>query len=186
MEKKNNRGIIILMGVIIGVLLVLCVLFATDTITFNKKNNTTSNEDATTTKDTSDINQTSSDKITGEKIVGNYTFEECIDGEANADGIVSACWDYKLKIENINNNYVATLDINGYQTFQSLNLGIEENDGKFNFIFKQNNENYSSTYKEGDILFAMYYNSDKLYTSWQKLQPNADGNKQDNIYFERK
>ena len=102
MEKKNNRGIIILMGVIIGVLLVLCVLFATDTITFNKKNNTTSNEDATTTKDTSDINQTSSDKITGEKIVGNYTFEECIDGEANADGTVSACWDYKLKIENIN------------------------------------------------------------------------------------
>ena len=80
MEKKNNRGIIILMGVIIGVLLVLCVLFATDTITFNKKNNTTSNKDATTTKDTSDINQTSSDKITGEKIVGNYTFEECIDG----------------------------------------------------------------------------------------------------------
>lgn len=45
MEKKNNRGIIILMGVIIGVLLVLCVLFATDTIKFNSKvtNNSTQN-----------------------------------------------------------------------------------------------------------------------------------------------
>ena len=68
MEKKNNKIIIILMGVIIGVLLVLCVLFATDTITFNKKNNTISNEDATTTTDTSDINQTISDKITGENV----------------------------------------------------------------------------------------------------------------------
>ena len=37
MEKKNNKGIIILMGVIILILVVLCILFATNTITFNHK-----------------------------------------------------------------------------------------------------------------------------------------------------
>ena len=37
MEKKNNKGIIILMGVIIVILAVLCILFATNTITFNHK-----------------------------------------------------------------------------------------------------------------------------------------------------
>ena len=37
MEKKNNKGIIILIGVIIIILAVLCVLFATNTITFNHK-----------------------------------------------------------------------------------------------------------------------------------------------------
>ena len=44
MEKKNNRGIIILMGGIIGVLLVLCVLFATDTIRIEKKESSIKNE----------------------------------------------------------------------------------------------------------------------------------------------
>ena len=37
MEKKNNRGIIILMGVIIIILAVLCVLFTTGIIKFNNK-----------------------------------------------------------------------------------------------------------------------------------------------------
>ena len=37
MSKKSNKGIIILMGVIILILVVLCILFATNTITFNHK-----------------------------------------------------------------------------------------------------------------------------------------------------
>ena len=37
MEKKSNKGIIILMSIIIVILAVLCVLFATNTITFNHK-----------------------------------------------------------------------------------------------------------------------------------------------------
>ena len=43
MEKKNNSLVIILMGVIIVILAVLCVLFATDTINLksNKSNNST-------------------------------------------------------------------------------------------------------------------------------------------------
>lgn len=38
MEKKNNSLVIILMGVIIVILAVLCVLFATDTISFKSNN----------------------------------------------------------------------------------------------------------------------------------------------------
>ena len=37
MKSGDNKGIIILMGVIIIILVVLCVLFATNTITFNSK-----------------------------------------------------------------------------------------------------------------------------------------------------
>ncbi len=37
MKKKNNGIVIILMGVIIVILAVLCILFATNTITFNHK-----------------------------------------------------------------------------------------------------------------------------------------------------
>ena len=37
MKNGDNKGIIILMGVIIIILVVLCVLFATNTITFNSK-----------------------------------------------------------------------------------------------------------------------------------------------------
>lgn len=43
MEKKNNSLVIILMGVIIVILAVLCILFATDTISFNI-NKSNSNE----------------------------------------------------------------------------------------------------------------------------------------------
>lgn len=39
MEKKNNNLVIILMGIIIVILAVLCVLFATNTITFNNGKN---------------------------------------------------------------------------------------------------------------------------------------------------
>lgn len=37
-EKRNNKGVIVLLIVLILILSVLCVLFATDTINFNKNN----------------------------------------------------------------------------------------------------------------------------------------------------
>ena len=56
MEKKNNKGIIILMGVIIVILAVLCILFATNTITFNHKEikNEIENQKNTSTKENED------------------------------------------------------------------------------------------------------------------------------------
>ena len=56
MEKKSNKGIMILMGVIIVILAVLCVLFATNTITFNHKKikNEIENQENTSTKENED------------------------------------------------------------------------------------------------------------------------------------
>ena len=56
MEKKNNKIIIILMGIIIVILAVLCVLFATNTITFNHKEikNEIENQENTSTKENED------------------------------------------------------------------------------------------------------------------------------------
>ena len=56
MEKKSNKGIIILMSIIIVILAVLCVLFATNTITFNHKEikNEIENQENTSTKENED------------------------------------------------------------------------------------------------------------------------------------
>ena len=56
MEKKSNKGIMILIGVIIVILAVLCVLFATNTITFNhqKIKNEIENQENTSTKENTD------------------------------------------------------------------------------------------------------------------------------------
>ena len=56
MEKKNNKIVIILMGVIIVILAVLCVLFATNIITFNHKEikNEIENQENTSTKENED------------------------------------------------------------------------------------------------------------------------------------
>ena len=53
MEKRNNNIVIILMGVIIIILAVLCVLFATNTITFNHKEikNEKENQENTSVKE---------------------------------------------------------------------------------------------------------------------------------------
>ena len=53
MEKKSNKGIMILMGIIIVILAVLCILFATNTITFNhqKIKNEIENQENTSTKE---------------------------------------------------------------------------------------------------------------------------------------
>lgn len=64
MEKKNNKGIIILMGVIIIILAVLCVLFVTDTIKFNSKVINNSNRNTSIFKD----NKISDDSISNQTI----------------------------------------------------------------------------------------------------------------------
>ena len=59
MEKKSNKGIIILMSIIIVILAVLCVLFATDTIKFNSKVINNSDQNTFISKD----NKASDDSI---------------------------------------------------------------------------------------------------------------------------
>lgn len=80
MEKKNNKGIIILMGVIILILVVLCILFATNTITFNHKEikneienqkNTSVKEDNTVQKENQDTKEGS--KTEEKKVLYLYT-----------------------------------------------------------------------------------------------------------------
>ena len=76
MEKKNNKGIIILMGVLV----VLCILFATNTITFDHKEikneienqkNTSVKEDNTDQKENQDTKEGS--KTEEKKVLYLYT-----------------------------------------------------------------------------------------------------------------
>lgn len=100
MEKKNNNGVVImLMGVIIVILAVLCVLFATDTITFNKNINDSNLTNESQTKDESNANKsetvlTNEDALTIIKEVYNKfvkfdsfsAVEFCGDYESNSNG----------------------------------------------------------------------------------------------------
>lgn len=198
MENKNNKIIIVIMGVIIIILAILCILFVTNTITFNTKvnsnakenlNNVSNNNNDNITNENSNNNTTTNnDTLTNcDEIIGNYEFEETIPGGADAGGMVSAVWTYDLDIVNSNNECQATLEINGFQTMEKYNLKIRKNDNKYSFIYDSDAlEKDYHRYKSEDVLFYMYNKENSLYTSWNLLKPNIDSNKEDGIYFNKK
>lgn len=59
MEKNNNKGVVALLIVIIAILVALCILFATDTISFNS-NTTNDNKQISENKEINDNNVTNS------------------------------------------------------------------------------------------------------------------------------
>ena len=85
MENKNNKGVIILLSIIIVILAVLCILFATDTITLNTKtsenttketsnsqSNTTENNNSITKEEATNILKTAADRLG--KISNGYPY----------------------------------------------------------------------------------------------------------------
>ena len=192
-NQNNNKGVIALLVVIIVILAVLCVLFATRTITL--KSNSVDNEN----QQTSETNDIIEDNNEGEtelntnycnNIVGNYSFEEVIPNGGDANGITSVTYDYKLSIVNEQNNCNATLEINGFQTFNRIQLNVQYNSGQYDFLFDtyaDGDVTYSGnagTYNKGDILFSFYKNNE-LYTHWGKYLPHVEKNKTDGIYFKK-
>ena len=200
MENKNNKIIIVIMGVIIIILAILCILFATNTITFNTKVNSNTKENLnnksnnnndninSTNENNNNNTTTNNDTLTNcDEIIGSYEFEEAIPSGADAGEMTSAEWTYDLNIVNSNNECQATLEINGFQTMEKYNLKIRKNDNKYSFIYDSDVlEKDYHRYKSEDVLFYMYNKEDSLYTSWNLLKPNVDSNKEDGIYFNKK
>ena len=180
MKKKNNREIIILMGIIIGVLLVLCVLFATNKITLNnnpnqdKINNKTNNnnqskeeentnsytinykEETYTTKNKEDIENTNNKRnvITIEN-KNNPNAASLIENKLNE--ISDKMWeDIKKVADESNENPSTGLGVNylietGEITNNRLTF-IVNTVGSFGGVPWNNNEGYNFDATTGNLL----------------------------------
>lgn len=178
MEKKNNNGIII--GLLIGIIIMLLVfigLFATNRISFNTKEVSSSNQE----KENKEVENLESNKNTEstnylEKIAKDYEFNEF--AEPNQT------WVYKLSIIKENGEYFAILNIDGFQTMKRMKLKVHYENNEYVFQLKEYmDENVGTLYNIDDILFKLYERNNEIYTKWEKLQPMLEKNKTDGIYF---
>lgn len=129
MEKKNNKIAIILMGIIIVVLVILCILFATDKISF-KENNVEKNK-ITENEDVLEQSEESNKSEQSDNVTNNSNF--------NSVGI-----DYDKFVEKIGNfdyGFIKMDSINYNSTSYNVGLTI---DGKVIINFEKEIENISN------------------------------------------
>ena len=154
MEKKNNKGIIILMGVIILILVVLCILFATNTITFNHKEikneienqkNTSVKEDNTDQKENQDTKEGS--KTEEKKVLYLYT-----SGDNNAmKGNPEILKIYSIDDKEIDFQYHAVWN-------EKDILGVAKNKSPNNYVYEDNNYKIELNLNEDYIEVSEYTN----------------------------
>ena len=178
MEKKNNNGVLIglLIGIIIMVLIVVG-LFATNTISFNTKETSTTNQEKEN-KEVENLEGNKNKESTSdlEKIAKNYEFNESAEPNQNMS--------YKLSFIKENGEYFAILNIDGFQTMKRMKLKVHYENNEYVFQLKEYmDENVGTLYNIEDILFKLYEKNNTIYTKWEKLQPMLEKNKTDGIYF---
>lgn len=147
MEENNKNGTIILMGVIIVILAVLCVLFATNTISFhselvdndNQETNDSSNnsnvedenivnENTNTQKPTS--NETSYNNTTVDQYLGKWYLEKQDYSYIN------------IKKSDDHSGYKVDFLVNKMANYNNLNLYCSDNSGACYFS-GDNNHSYA-------------------------------------------
>lgn len=171
MEKKNNSLVIILMGVIIVILAVLCVLFATGKINLksNEPSNETNNQEVEnqniTNNESENQNEIQKAKYEGQSFVGCYQI-------LNRDGFATSKYDSSklssidLEIQLLEDGTAKVayqLNDQGHQTknqydatYELVNTTTEQIDGdyykvlqlKFNTNEAKNDNNISFLEKE--------------------------------------
>ena len=161
-NQKNNKGVIALLIVIIIILSALCILFATDTISFNSNgvNDNAANEDINTNEDI-DANDQS-----------NVENNDVIISDDEDDTNAQENEKYKnitLSKENESFDYDKLhLEFNGVPT--------EEGDGYFNYVL---NIKY-----DGKNINSSFFNDKENYRIWSSnMAANFKVYKIDNIYI---
>ena len=143
MENKNNNKIIIYLLIVINLILsVLCILFATDTISlkFNDVDNSEINENATeNNKDNNEINNSNYNETSNQNTIGKINIKR--------DGVVS--------LEKVPTDIVGkyVYSENDYFILNSDGTAIASNDSiTYNFT-------YQLTYNKNQILVELYDNT---------------------------
>ena len=189
MEKKNNGLVIILMGIIIVILIALCILFATNTITFNHKEIKNEIENQ---KNTNELNNEESilseeqAKTVLKNIVENSTVRHIYDNPGLTYCNNSEEKQYSEEELGLNYNWSYFQKCNDYNSYDELvkyfkNYFTEE-------YYKNNLENkYSVTTKSkivGGIETYFYLEKDgNLYVAYTLKGTNMSKNKISNTNY---
>lgn len=117
---------------------------------------------------------------------GFYVFSES--GGKTLNGAAEMMIIYTLDISKENNEYVAYLNIDGYQTMKRIKAQIKQEGNDLSVLF----ENYlpgniGELYQKGNLLFKLDgTNKDKMKTSWYSIEPAfTSTDSLNNSYFEK-
>ena len=93
---------------------------------------------------------------------------------------------YTIKIYKENNEYYGDISIDGFQTMNRIRTKAVGDKNSVNLVFDTYlPDNVGERYEKGDILLSLERKGQKVYTSWGKLQPMFQENKQSGeVYFE--
>ena len=156
MKKKNNRRIIILMGVIIGVLIVLCVLFATNKITFNSKvdENSTQNTSEKDNTDQKENENKKEDNTTEEKeVLFLYTSGDDNSVKGNPE---------TLKIYSMDD---AKIDFQYHAVWNEKDIsGVAQKTGTNKYVYETNNYKIELNFNENSVAVKEYTNEQLIST----------------------
>lgn len=159
MKKKNNNIVIILMGVIIVVLVALCILFATNIITFSSKVNKNSNQSTSVKENTDqkgnqDIKEDS--KTEEKKVLYLYTSGDNNAMKGNPE---------TLKIYNMDEKEI---DFQYHAVWNEKDIsGVAQNTNSNKYVYEDNNYKIELNLNE-DSIEVNEYTSGQL-TSTVKL-----------------
>ena len=128
-NKKNNKGVIVLLIIIITILSVLCVLLATDTINFKSKDTTNNNSNQTIENITNNSLKFANQTTAKATLFHSDNSKSTIDIKIDNSNIVFTSDAKELTLSNINAKYMY-LDM--YMDVCSQTL----------YYIKQNNELY--------------------------------------------
>lgn len=90
--------------------------------------------------------------------------------------------DYSLVVDA---NKKGVLTVQGFQVYQVMNVTLQDTASETSVIFNSfAEENMGINFVAGDKLFDINNDGQKLLTTWDKLQPSLDQNKNSGTYFE--
>lgn len=101
---------------------------------------------------------------------GSYGYEEATQGGSESD---TQAWEYKLDIGTEGGEGPITLTINGFQTMTNIHATGVLSEGSLDVVFDSYGEdNLSTLYGKGDVLFTLTPSGSGLFIQWKKMQPN--------------
>lgn len=93
---------------------------------------------------------------------------------------------YDVQIYKKGSEYYANINIDGWMTALSMRANITEQNNEIALIFDKyiGDDNNSTVYKKGDILFSLKKEENVINTYWDKLKPMLLANKKNGkVYF---
>jgi len=118
---------------------------------------------------------------------GGYTYSETpVQGIGAVDMGSLMVMHWEIKIDEDSAGYFADLEINGWQTYISLQARVLGNEKEVAFLFSKHLKVDLEKFNVGDTLFLLRRQGDKIITQWKALETRlANDPPKECICFER-